>query len=356
MKNDVTHALICSILQVLGFLMEVCGGYCLSKHGRDALFAVQAVQRVTEPQTKGGSERFSRGAARLFLALALLFLVAFTWLQIASVNDPYFLLLMFSSFIFLGAGTYLTLKTFSKSSEKRLCLAVAVFFIVVTLLVATSLAQYPRGGVWKYGIPARPESFVLSIENMGGHYYGGHSQITYSAKYPVAFVAARTPWEESRIAISVSSPVNLQGKVYVFLIFRPYEMDAHSFFQEPIAFNESSSLAHYEVDLDLEWGNSWLQWSNGSRTRFEGYELEFLVRLDLRGPETAPSYLNFTVDTTFFRISIDDFMVDSSFQNGLCVTLSGIFVGINAYVPGAFLLQHHKKKSVKEPRYARNSD
>jgi DNA-binding HxlR family transcriptional regulator len=345
-------------LSKLGNLVKIDqdGRYGLSEHGKDALFAVQTVEKVTEPQTRGGGERFSRGAARLFLALAFLFLVAFTWLQIASMNDPNFLLLMFSSFVFLGAGTYLSLKTFSRSSEKRLCFAVAVVFIVVTLFVATSLAQFPRGGIWRYGISARPESFVLNVENSGGYYYGERSQIIYSAKYPVGFVAARTPWPEDRLLINVSNPVNLQGKVYVFLIFKPYEMGSQAFFQEPIAFNENSSLAHYEISLDVEWGNSWLQWSNGSRTRFERYELEFQVRLDLRGPETAPRYLNFTVDTTFLRISIDDFMVDSSFQNGLCVTLSGIFVGINAYVPGAFLLQHYQKKSVREQWHARDSD
>lgn len=336
-------------LSKLGNLIKVDekGRYCLSEHGKDALFAVHTVEKIIEPRIKETGkrvsregERFSKGTTRLLLVLALLSLVAFAWLQVASMNSLNFLFLMFSSFIFLGAGTFLTLRTFTKSPEKRLCLAVAVTFLVITLLIAFSLAQFPRGGIWNRGTSVTSESFVLSIENRGGYYYGGHSQIIYSAKYPVAFIVARSSWLERRLTINVSNSVNLQGSIYMFLIFKPYEGNAYAFFQKPIAFNESSSFWYHEVDVWLEWGNF--------RTRYEGYELEFLLRLDLKRSENGPRYLNFTVDTTFFKIVVDDFMVDSSFQNGLCIILSGFFIGVNAYIPGKRLVEYFTKESTEQ--------
>lgn len=338
-------------LSKLGNLIKVDenGRYCLSEYGKDALFAVQTVENVREPRIKELSgERLSKATARLLLALALLLLVAFVWLQIASMNNPNFLLLMFSSFIFLSVATFLTLRTFSGSAEKRLCLAVAIVLIVSTLLVANSLAQFPRGGNWNY-IPVTPKSFVLSIENKGSgyaYYYGGYSQIIHSAGYPVTLVEARTHYDRV-LTINVSNSVNLQGTIYLFLIFKPYNEMTYAFFQRPLTFNESSSFAYYEVDLWLEWGSS-----RTTRTRFEGYELEFTVRLDLQGSEAGPRYLNFTVDTTFLKIYVDDFMVDSSFQNGLSITLSGIFTGINAYIPGKYLLTSFTKSRLKKNNYS----
>ena len=331
-------------LSKLGNLIRIDerGRYCLSEHGKDALFAVQTVEKVVEPRIKRMGH-FSKGTARLLLILALLLLVAFVWLQLASVSNPNFLLLTFSSFIFLAGGTFLTLRVFANSSEKRPCLTVAIFFLAVTLLVAFSLAQFPRGGVWNRGFLVTPENFTLSIDNRGGYYYGGHSQIIYSARYPVSRVAVRVHSMTDRvIAIGVSSPVDLQGWTYIFLIFKPYEGNAYAFFQKPIAFNESSRFWHYEIDLWREWGNF--------RTRFEGYELEFLLRLDLRGSEAGPANLNFTVDTTFFKIFVDDFMVDSSFQNGSCITLAGIFIGLNAYIPGKYMIEYFPKKLAKEEK------
>lgn len=330
----------------LGSLIKIDenGKYCLSEHGKDALFAVQTVENITKPQTKKVVERYSRGSAYPLLFLSLLLLVAFAWLQLASISTPNFLLLTFSSFIFLAVGTFLTFRAFVKSFEKRLCMVVAIIFILVTLLAANSLAQFPRGGIWSRGISAKPESFVLTIENRGtgfGYYYDGYSQVIYSARYPVSFVEVRTDSFANRIiTINVSSHANLQGVVYMFLIFKPYAENTYAFFQKPAVFNESSSSAYFEVDLWLEWGNF--------QTRFEGYELEFLLRLDLRGPETAPHYLNFTVNTTFFQILVDDFIVDSSLQNGLGITLSGILIGINSYIPGKYLLEYSTKKLRKE--------
>lgn len=335
-------------LSKLGNLVKVDenGRYCLSENGRDALFAVQTVERATSGATEaekisliGSGKLVTKGTGRWLLFFALLLLMAFVWLQIASAHSPHFLLLMFSSFVFLVAGTLLALWTSARCPEKRLCLTVATVFVTATLLVAISGAQWSRGGVWHWGIKATPETFVLSIANKGGNYYGAHSETLYSADYAVAYATVRPDYPS--LSINVSTPVNLKGRILIFLIFKPYQvMRGRAIFDEPIEFNESSTFARYRPYVGIGWGDF--------RTRFEGYELEFLLRLDLDGPETAPPSLNFTIDTTNFTIYVDDFAVDSSLQSGLSTTISGTFAGINTYTPGKHLARYIAKKQSKE--------
>lgn len=278
------------------------------------------------------------------LSAALLLLAAFVWLQGTAINNSSFLLLTFCSFFFVGAGTFLTLRAFAKSlkNERRSCVVVAIIFIVALLFIANSLAQVPRGGSWNH-TNVSPENFVLSIENRGhGRYYGGYSQIIYSTRHSVASVSASSIDLHNYLVIKQENPISQNGTAYFFLIFKPYEVATHAIFQETIAFNESLSSAELEVYIDLQWGTV----DPGSRVRFEGYDLELILRLDLNGPETELSYLNFTVDTTEFRISVDELSVDSSLQNGLSITLSGILIAVNAYIPGKFTLPHLKKREV----------
>lgn len=125
------------------------------------------------------------------LSAALLLLAAFVWLQGTAINNPSFLLLTFCSFLFVGTGTFLTLRTFARSlkNKRRLCVVVAIIFVVALLIVASSLAQVPRGGIRNHTIVS-PENFVLSIENLGqGRYYGSISQTIYSTRRPVASVS-----------------------------------------------------------------------------------------------------------------------------------------------------------------------
>lgn len=47
--------------------------------------------------------------------------------------------------------------------------------------------------------------------------------------------------------------------------------------------------------------------------------------------------LDFIFDMSDYRIAISDYVVDSKFQNGLSIILSGIFIGILCYIPGNLL-------------------
>lgn len=284
----------------------------------------------------------SSSSAWSSLSAALLLLAAFVWLQGTAINTSGFLLMTFCSFLFVGAGTFLTLRTFAKSlkNKRRSCVVVAIIFIVALLFIANSLAQVPRGGIRNH-THVSPENFVLTIENLGhGRYYGGYSQIIYSTRQPVASVSASSIHLHNYLIITQENPVSQNGTALVFLIFKPYEVATHAIFQEAIAFNESLSSAALEVYIDLQWGTV----DPGSRVRFEGYDLELILRLDLNGSETELSYLNFTVNTNEFRISVAEFLVDSSFQNGLAITLSGILIAVNAYIPGRFTLPYLKKR------------
>lgn len=142
------------------------------------------------------------------------------------------------------------------------------------------------------------------------------------------------------MTVTQENPTSQNGTILVFLIFRPYEVAAHAIFREEIEFDENLSSAGLDVYIDLQWGTV----DPGSRVRFEGYDLELMLRLDLNGPETELSYPNFTVDTNEFRISVAEFLVDSSLQNGLAVTLSGILIAVNTYIPVRFTLPCLKKR------------
>ena len=84
------------------------------------------------------------------------------------------------------------------------------------------------------------------------------------------------------------------------------------------------------------------------KTRYDGYELEFSVRLAFKGTGTLPHTLNFTVDTTALKLRIDEYIVESSLQNNICTALLGILIGINMYIPGKQFPQKLYKKLTKK--------
>ena len=55
----------------------------------------------------------SSSSAWSSLSAALLLLAAFVWLQGTAINNSGFLLMTFCSFLFVSAGTFLTLRTFA---------------------------------------------------------------------------------------------------------------------------------------------------------------------------------------------------------------------------------------------------
>ncbi len=272
----------------------------------------------------GGALRFSVSHISM-LFIALVMLGVFVTFQQMAIDRKDFLFLMFSSFFFLGAGTLLTIITFVESyeAEKYLCLGVAIVFIVATLFVANSLGQVPRGGAYR-GAGVTPESFTLA-DTWSARV---NSQIIYSADYPVAFIWV-SGGSSDFITIRTNAPASLNATVYFWMKLGPYEQSGYAL-MEPIVFKDESMVKIYP-HIFKSWGTP----TPANRTRLEGYYLELKTKIHFE-TLNEPS-LNLTFDMSDYGISIHDFVVDSSFQNGLSIILSGIFIGIICYIPGNFL-------------------
>jgi len=277
----------------------------------------------------------------LLTALALIGL--FVFLQEMAKNRSDFLFLMSSSFIFPASGTFLTMKTFTKSSgvEKKLCLVVAVIFIVALLFVANSLACVPRGGFYNRTW-VTPSSFTLTTErSWDGSYSGENSQIIHTASYPVASIwISEGKLLFNNILFKTQTVIRMNATFYVFLMLKPYEEFGRAIFSDSITFNETESEVYKQPRILMLWGNK----DPPNRTRLDGYDLQFTIELYGKGPDIGP-VLNFTVDMSNFRLIIDDFVVDSKLQNGLSITLTGVFIGIVSYIPGKFLSKFLVRKT-----------
>lgn len=301
---------------------------------------------------KGARDRTMRHIFMLFLAFVSL--SVFVIFQQSAIVNPNFLFLMFSSLFFLGVGTFLLMITFVKSSgvEKSLCLGIAIVFIVATLFVASSLAQVPRGGLIKNSL-VTPENLTLTARRVQipfsleplliiVNYKGGsHSQVLYSADYPVAGVSITTYGEiEIRrnpyLGTETLDPINVT--LHFWWRLRPYQQSWYSRW-ETVLFSKNQRWSMIQPYIALDWGSLDL----ANRTRLDGYDLEFIIDFYAYSTQLGP-YLNFTVDMSDFRIGIRDFVVDSKFQNGLGITLSGIFIGINCYIPGKLLSELLSRK------------
>jgi hypothetical protein len=267
------------------------------------------------------------------LFIALVSLAVFVAFQQIAIDRKGFLIFMFSSFFFLAAGTFLIIITFFESyrAEKALCLGVTIVFIVTTLFVANSLAQVPRGGGYSR-VVATPKSFTLHGES-------GESQIIYSADYSVSYLRASVGSLDS-IIIRTQTPVTLNATVYFWLMLRPYERYGYALV-EPIAF-KNESMIEIHPNISKDWGTS----HPTNRIRLEGYYLELKTRIRFDKP-IEPN-VDFTFDTSDYMISIGSFIVDSKFQNGLSIILSGIFIGIMCYIPGNLLFNLLFKKLLEK--------
>lgn len=286
--------------------------------------------------------RFS-GSHITILAIAIASIGLFVYLQEMALDSSNFLFLMFSSFIFLALGTLLITKAFTKSSdvERKLCLVVAIVFIVALASVANSLMHVPRGGFYNR-TEVTPNSFTLTVErSWNGSYSGEYSQIIHTADYPEAFIWISEDWEPHNvILIRSQTTVRMNATIYVFMMLKPYEVAGHAIFFEPLAFNESKTTQYIQPNIQIKWGSA----DPAHRTRLNGYDLKLTTRLYGTGPDVE-SLLNFTVDMSNFRLSIDDYVVDSELQNGSSITLTGVFIGVILYIPGKFLHKFSLKKT-----------
>ena len=271
--------------------------------------------------------------AMICAVCAVLSFAAFVWLQLASIQNKSFLLLVFSSFFFLAVATILTLLIYrgSSDSQKSLAVAVCIILIVGTILVTDSLTQNPRGG-GNVSTQITIQNFDLDIEGEEAYgklqYRGSHSEVIHKPSYASSHIYLSTAGiaGESFLRLTLLSPANVNGTCYIFFILNPYESNAYALLREEVAFTENSTSQVLSIDVYPIWGD-------GSQVRFEGYTVEFRLRLYLTG--TGPSALNFTV-TPDFEVHIGETITSSTFQNNLSVALCGVFIGTNLLVSGAF--------------------
>jgi hypothetical protein len=277
--------------------------------------------------------------------LAVMSLAVFVWMQFASTENRDFLLLVFSSFFFLGVATILALSIYRGSSitQKALAVAVSIILIIGTIFVTNSLTQNPRGGGYVQTDPTM-EDFVLNMQGykVDDHlrYVGVYSKVIHKPSYATSYIILGTSGtHESFLRVTLLTPANVNGTCYIFFALKPYETNAYALLQEEAVFTENSTSRDFGVNVNPIWGG-------GSQVRFEGYTIEFMLQLYLTGAETGPSVLNFTV-TSQLDLYVIEYIVSSTFQSNLNVALCGFFIGTNVLVPGTFtcyLLSRRRKK------------
>jgi hypothetical protein len=291
-------------------------------------------------------------AAWTAAVLAVGSLAVFVWLQFASIDtgtNKDFLLLVFSSFFFLGIATILALIVWRGPTigQKALAVAVSTILIIGTIFVANSLTQNRRGGL-NASTYVSVDDFVL---NMQGYKY--FDQVDYRRQYSKVIhepsyassriiLSTREVTEVSYLEITLLTPANVNGTCYIWFAVKPYEYNTYALLREEVVFTENSTSQVFDVDV-------YPMWSGGYRGKFEEYNIEFMLDLDLLGAETEPSVLNFTV-TSHIEVHIQEWIVLSTFQNNLCFALCGLFIGINASVLGSFahflFLRRRKRKEM----------
>ena len=294
----------------------------------------------------------STAAAWAGAVLALMSFAVFVWLQFASIDtgtSKDFLLLVFSSFFFLGVATILTLMVWRGPTigQKALAVAVSTMLIIGTIFVANSLTQNRRGCL-NTSTYVTVDDFVLNMQGYKSFdqvdYRRQYSKIIHEPRYASSgiWLSTRTGMEVSYLEITLLTPANVNGTCYIWFAVKPYERNTYALLREEVVFKENSTSQVLDVDVNPIW-------SGGYRGKFEEYNIEFMLDLDLSGAETEPSVLNFTV-TSHIGVNILESIVLSTFQNNLCFALCGVFIGISIVVPCAFALhllsRIRKKKEV----------
>jgi hypothetical protein len=292
----------------------------------------------------------STAAAWTCAVLALMSLAVFVWLQFASIDTGTtkdFLLLVFSSFFFLGIATILALIVWRGPTigQKALAVAVSTILIIGTIFVANSLTRNRRG-CSNASTYVTVDDFVLNMQGYKSFdqvdYRRQYSKVIHEPSYASSgiWLSTRTGTEVSYLEITLLTPANVNGTCYIWFAVKPYERNTYALLREEVVFTENSTSQVFDVDV-----NPIL--SGGYRGKFEEYNIEFMLYLDLIGAETEPSVLNFTV-TSHIGVNILESIVLSTFQNNLCFALCGLFIGIEASVVGSFahflFLRRRKRK------------
>jgi len=195
------------------------GKYALSSFGEVAV----SMMRGVEERPVKIPLRFTFSPSVLF---SLLMLVIFAYFQYLALDHPNFVLLTFTSFVFLAVGAALLIRiVFEPQSRRRRIFIniVAFIFIAVILIAANSLGTIPRGGpVYLYGHTPQQKNFSITVRKHPelGYYSGSNYpyEILYAADYPVGEVNV---FSEVPFVLEVLSdkPLNLNGTLYAALIF-----------------------------------------------------------------------------------------------------------------------------------------
>lgn len=266
--------------------------------------------------------------------LAVMSFAAFVWLQLSSIENRDFFLLVSSSFFFLGVATILALLIYrgSSDSQKALALAVCIMLIAGTIFMTDSLNQNPRGG-GSASTNITMKDFALNIEGRKGsgkvQYRGDYSEVIHKPSYASSYIYLSTSWSEHNLKLTSLTPANVNGTCLVFFILNPYARNAYALLWQEVVFTENHTSQDIDVDVHPSWGG-------GPQVRFEGYMIDFMLRLYLTGAESGPSALNFTA-TPYLEIYIGETITSSTFQNNLSIALCGVFIGTNLLVPGSFV-------------------
>ena len=269
-----------------------------------------------------------------YALLSLFMLVVFAYFQFLAIDNRNFLLLTFSSYIFLAVGAALLFHVAGKPQSRRRKIfvnIVTLIFIAVTLIAANSLATVPRGGI-EHTYRVSPKSFSLAIQTIGepGRYGGSNYpyETIYVADYPVGFVLASASYDFG-VEITSEKPLDLSGTLYAAFIFTSAPGSFQETISRPIAFANRTSVWADLSTLDFwGWGSDY---PDSHRVRVEGYRIELWVSLWVEGDDYG-SQLNFTVQP-YGEVRVHDYVVDSQLQNMAAILLCGAFAGILCYIP-----------------------
>ncbi|MGQ4832402.1 MAG: winged helix-turn-helix domain-containing protein [Candidatus Asgardarchaeia archaeon] len=329
------------------------GKYCLTELGKQALGMIRAIEHSSETNSNVEDKYSNITTSRLSVA-SIALLALFVILQINSIKNQYFIYLTLASLVFLCIGTFINIKMHLKyPKKKKLIIMLLTAYIIVSSTVILTLSGIPRGGYY-YDTYAVPQNGVITLEKkvnvLGTTEYSGEiRQVVYSSSHSVSYIYARTYTSmQDIIYFTIDADVNISGTIYVFLILKPYDLISSAIYRDTIEFNETNRNVGRRVTLILE--------RNGEHSRYEGYSLELMIRVNLimnKQSIKLPEKINLTVNMEGFEIHIREYVVSSSFQDAACILTVGIFTGFNCYVLALYLIKYYKvnvKFSTKEKR------
>jgi len=270
--------------------------------------------------------------------VSFILLLLFVWAHVASKDNPSFLTLMYSSFVFLGLATLLLVLADVEHASKRLrsiFYTVVAIAMLITIGVALSIASVPPGGTRHY-FYITPENVEISLEygwTSSGKpgYHGGRSQTILDIGYPVGEVDV---WYELHgVHVYTNRSILSNLTVWFILEFWPnhYGPPYRSMEQSEkgtAIFNGTESYVNFRKDWFII---HWASTTPEKRVRLDkGYRISIYVGVELKGPNYGD--LKATIPL-YPGVDISDVQVSSQLQDGVAILLCGVFAGTLSYIP-----------------------